>query len=773
MVVAWVVSYLRLSTRGVGEALGFATGLRGRQFGMSMTGRTGLVGMLAVASVAAQAESRLSVAQLLPFVERQERAVPFVRGRGVCYSTAEQRGDRVRIGEHDVGFVREVRPAGRSLLDYALDVARSEDGKYYRESRILGYDGSTSWLLTRTLMVEGRDSEPIPLLRGQVSAMRNPHHAAAWATGWPATLPGFYDFQGRRFSDALRESGAPFRLRTQGDLVVLSLDGRSGEILEEWTLRPEWNYGLCRFERIVLAGRRVERSFSVESAEQVHADLWYPKAVRYEAANESGWKNVEMIVEVKEVSAASDVKDEVFKPSFPHGSVVFDVATKETSVVSARDEDLDRALSSQGADLRSRVDFARPRASWWHWSVVLGCASLVIVVWMRWLRTRRAKAVPKDVRSSGGICLVLFAAVLGAPSTAQDRQSWLVERVGQKVDNCGVDAVVVVAAYYARTLPAEGVASRLGVGSSRARAADLQAIKDLLTEESFVVSAFQGATLEQVRRVAMDRHAVAVLHCRGSGSDGHFMVIGPSKEGVVLCDPGRLIAECVAGDKAWTRLEKRLSGVGLMVAAPENEPAAWPIAHQSTFEVRCPPVGSGRREVVVPVDRTGWQGWALEGFESGCGCVRDVRVQGDELRLEVDSARLSTDATKTVVRLNCRVDGVLHLRILDLFVRRTEADAPLAPCVVPSLVHPLGRSNGKAYAFVEVVVPNGGGLARWKGDEGVEVSGSTLRAIPGGVAWRQKIEWPAAAARVEFLVSNAEGSCVPVHCYLSGDELAR
>ncbi len=726
---------------------------RAAQFAASL----GLAGLL-------MAQQPLPLDGVAQLVARQERAVAFVRGKSFSVHTAEERDEPVRVAEAMVSFVRDTDPVGRSLLDYHVRTGQTQQGGFRRVEEQFGYDGTISWYVELTTMVEGVDDAPAPSRSGGIQYERNPTHASEGATGWFATMPGFFAIRGARFSQVMARSSTPFSVEARGPDVVLRRGSREGRQSEEWELRSDRAYCLARYRRTV--DGVLDRELEIAAATPIHPHLWYPTKIVYWNARGGGWSNLRQTIEIENVDAPASVPDETFQPRFPHGSRVTDHATGDTVTIAGTDGEIEAMIARQAHAMRGLVSSAEGGGTrWLRIAGLIGmCAGGVLLGW-RWRRSARTPAAARRARRTGRIGAGAVLGVFATATFASAQTPRMFEHMaGVHADNCGVNAVALGAAFHGRPLAVAEIASRLGCEPNRNSPVSLDRIAAVLSGLTLEVRPFRDASLSVLRAACLQQRAIAIVHTATAAGGGHYYVVAPAAQGLVLANPmGRTTVHSL-DDPTCRRLAEVFTGCGLLLAAA-TAPRPWCLDREPARELQLGTLAVGEHVVDVPLATTPGGDWSLVRFETSCGCVRDVRLERGLLQVVLDAARLTGSPTPQHVVLHVMRMGKSHRRDLRVVASAASTPAPVPPSVVPSLVR-SDAAGPSHHAFVEVTVPDGGSVVGWRSPDGATATPSTVRAIGRAVAVRHRVDWQHAHAGLEFTVRDANGVDHRIRCHL-------
>jgi hypothetical protein len=716
---------------------------------------------------------------LRALVRRQERLVRFVSGRAAGLKTADEAGRSVRNGEVLLSFVREGDPCGRSLLDYTRNTLISNDRqRVYVVSSLLGYDGSVSWSLERSTMLEGRDEAPVALRTAQVTHDRSIAHYTEACTGWCATLPGFYEQRKSYFSDVLERAEVPFELRVaeDGDLV-LSCRSKGDAVLEQWELPREWSHCLRRYTKTNAAGLLLQ-SYVISEAVQLHAEFWYPKTVSFHTTDFGGQQNQRLELALDDIQLMAHVSASVFQPRFPHGTVVTDVTTGHTVTVAAPDAELSKIIDEQAVDMRQLVLY-EPSASrpWLLASAIVG--GVLAIAGSLWLRASWRRRTKRNVTPPGRrrhlADVSLSAALAALLSTAPRAQApwcmrYLCEQYG---DNCALNASLLACAYFQVDVSACVMADRLGCSHYRTESVSLDRIGAAIDEVGLSARGFRRATLEDVGGQCAEQSAIAVVHVAAGGPSGHYYVVTAIDNKLVVADPSYEVYCGALGDPRMTRLASRFTGCGVLITNVERR-TAWSLCTQGDWSVSLGKVGRTPRVVSIPVTNDGPCALSLKKHDSTCGCVEDVVMEPmtlgpghrGEIRLRLDGARLHGGVARQRIGLTFDVAGRARNREIRIETARSDEPASALPCVVPSLAFADATKDRQSHALVHVVVPNRGRVAGWTGSDGVEATPSVVESIEGGVTQAYRVDWTGDRAMLVFRVLDVGGTETRVPCFL-------
>lgn len=750
--------------------------MRSGQFGMLIR-RAALWSLMAALAVpvvspcqASLSEPVTTIARLVAIVAEQERSCRFVAGTGVLLGVGEFGGKTVPGGGTHLRFVMECDPSGRSFLDYQLKTLYNyNEGRIAYDSTRFGFDGRVSWMHRRATQMEGQ--ERIELSEGSVEPDRHVYHRYEPATGWSATLPGFYAEREALFSDWLTRPENSFQVDDRGDRVVLSTVAKSG-VREEWSLSREWALCLRSHAKWNAEGRKVQ-TMDVVEAVQLNPLFWYPTRIEYWYETAGKLTNLRKEIEVTDVRQLADVPEDQFAPKFPHGTYVTDRLTGTTVRIAAPDQEIGERLSRQSQELSQLVRYDSPGASssWLPWGLAAGVlGSAAIACW--WLRRRRR---PMRTRRGpvGGAAMLALATVALAPATAQS--GWMLEQAGGlQVANPGVLAAALVLRCH--DVPSEigSLARRLGCSDTRIEAVSLARIASVLRADGLQVDGLRGHGLEQVLADCRAVRGHAVLALRVDALSSNIVVVAPGANGVVIAWPAGEVAEFAMDSRRVAWLRDHLDGDGFLVSGAAGRPQPWDVATAATQHIEVGWVEAAVHVLRRPIVNRLATALRLESQAASCACVEVVALEPPclepgavgELVVRVHGARLPSGASTQHVDVAVHSGGVTLQRRVSVGAARS-AVAPVAPAaVLPGRLEARVGAHGPAADFVTVVVPDGGQVLGWEGSPGVTAQPSSLRSMPGGVQSRYLVTWAAERAWVAFVVRNAEGVEARVACRL-------
>lgn len=716
-------------------------------------------------------EPVLDLVQIRDLVQKQEKAVRFVRGES--YKTnvrVDPQGHVHRMGECKLDFVIEWHAAGRTRLDYEFMTGQHVSSKvFHRWADAVGYDGNVTWVLSKTRQEEG--GPLLPMRSASVQSRR-----AAIATGYPetgfhCTLTGFYSDLGRPFLEALANKDAPWTIDCHGDkqVVRLAVGDRRQKVVHSWFLAQLWSYCLKRYERRSNDGALLDH-FEVVEAVKIHPDLWYPTKVRgggplAGAPGQGVWE-----LDVFGVQASNECDESVFAPRFPAGTVVTDLDTKEQVVMAPADAELGGKLLEQVRTMEQLILYEQPQRRWWQ--VVLAAVAGVAGVTLLLRRSKRPRvgkfgATPPAALAGLGCCLL--AANAGA------QEPWIMRTMpGCRADNCGVNCVALVAAFFGADVSLAEVEARLGCGESRMQAVSMSSLQACLVGMGLGVTAFRAQELEVVKRAFPRHRSLAILHVATGGPVPHYYVVGPGRKGLVIVDPGVHVDDHALDDRYAQRLAGGLTGIGLLVV-PLTDLATRGIQDEERWEIDLGWMAGGERTVDLPVRNDSRLPLMLRAATSDCGCFRHaVLVPGvlpagtaGKLRCSVDPARMGSEPKLQWVELQFDQGGQPLERRLGLRGARLEqGPAEVRPLVQPSLLFAKRLSDGVCHGQVTVLVPTGGRVAEWRGSEGVRAVSGCMEPVAGGVLVQFGLDWSESHAAIEFSVQDVKGNITRVSCIL-------
>ncbi|MGE3173721.1 MAG: hypothetical protein AB7O97_13940 [Planctomycetota bacterium] len=694
-------------------------------------------------------------------------------------------GGQPSITEKFVRALREGDPDGRSRTELDPMIMR-HDGRVYREVMTRGYDGRTSWTWRKSTQV---DEHPLITMKSAaVSGGRAVYHREV-SYGWTATLPGFYDDRGARFSDVLDSPEVPFGLHHEdGDpCVVLTCVSRDLKGTHEWFLRPDWSYCMQRYVHRQADGL-VRREIEVLEASRLHDDFWYPNRFRIVDSDSSGQVTTTSEGDVIESSLLTSVSAEVFEPRFPHGTVVSDEVTGMSVTVAAPDVELGARIEDQARVLDELVLYQHAGgvlARWWL--IILG--GVVILVGMFVLKNGSARLRPADRtgrrrwrprparRGTALMCAVSLVGIGGA--SAQAPTPWMMrELAGQSADNSLLNATALVVAFHSHELILSDLAQELGLGPSRVELPTLHAAATVLADSGLEVSAVKSTTLSRlVDGLREVPRSLAIVQLAAGTSWHRYLVVGPSAKGVVIADAAAGMAAHALTDPVAERVGEAFTGTALVVRPGEPGVDAWDVCAEQSWTLLVGNALPGPAVRRIPVANHGSDGLRLADAESTCGCFVDAVMvpavvapgQAGSITVRIDGARFGPGDSGQQVRLGFESGSVRLTRQLLLSVSAIRANRSITPCAVPSLIEAVAdSSSGRSAGEVQVLVPDGGLVVGWKARAGVAVVLSGVNAFEQAVACVYRVEWEGRRGWVEFSVRDRLGVIKPVRCVLRG-----
>lgn len=713
----------------------------------------------------------------LRMVQKQEQSIPFVRGQGYRTSVRSGPAGEKRLGESSTRFLFEMRPGGRFRVDFEpetvpwyLERSDPEPRCFLERWVSRGYDGRTSWSWERASMEEGKPETRLELRSADVEARRNSLHQHCAASAWRVTLPGFYSDRGMSFAEGLEIEAAPYSLAWHEgrEELVLSLPSRERGMVERWYLPRRWAYCLGRYEEEEAATRKLRTATEVLEATKLHDLFWYPTRVSSRRAVGSGdvFDRYDAFVAAVEVAHPDPAE---FEPRFPGGTRVRDLVTGEAITLAAPDATLGPTLSGQAAHLRNLVLYeAKSERSWLR--IALGALLAVVAVGLV-VKRRTSRPRRRSGRGPAATTAVLgvLLACLAAPIRAQ--APWIVQNLpAARVDNCGVNATALVAAFFSRAPVLEHLARDLGCSEWRHEAVALADLESACRALGLETKAFQQATLRDAVATAGRRRGLAVILVATDGEVAHYFVVAPGAQGLVIANPGASVRECDWSDPYVRRVAERFTGLGVVVweGADRREcliadGASWRLPFRE------------RTDEAIPVRNPSGAAIRLEALRTSCGCVGGAELEPAELppgamgslHLRLDPARLRAGAGNQQVVLWFRAGSSALAVTVDIAHPRRQEPAIARPGLTPSLVAATPHDGG-CTGTIDVVVPAGGRVVGMNTSPGVTTDLQGLLPIPGGVLCRYAVHWSGQPGWLQVAVADEGGASAVLMARLDG-----
>jgi len=370
------------------------------------------------------------------------------------------------------------------------------------------------------------------------------------------------------------------------------------------------------------------------------------------------------------------------------------------------------------------------------------------------VRRRRSGRGQAATTAMGAILL----ACLTAPSSAQ--VPWIMQSLpGARIDNCGVNAAALVAAFFSRVPVLESLSRDLGCSERRHEAVALADLESTCRGLGLETKAFQQATMRDAVEAAGRRQGIAVIMVATDAPVAHYFVVVPGQQGLVIANPGVSVRECDWSDAYARRISERFTGLGVVVwqGADRRERlivdgASWRL-----------PLSELTGEAITVRNPSG-SAMRLESVRTSCSCVGGAELTPTEiepgasggLHLRIDMARLGVSAGNQQVVLVFR-DASSSLAVtVDMAIARRREFAIAKPGLTPSLVS-ASTASGACTGSIDVVVPTGGRVTEWKSSFGVTTEPRGVFPITGGVLCRYSVHWGGRPGWLQVAVADEAG----------------
>lgn len=565
--------------------------------------------------------------------------------------------------------------------------------------------------------------------------------------------------------------------------MILSCRSGDDDVVEEWTLRPDWAYCCAGYRKTKQGIVEVERK--VESAKELRPDFWYPTKTVYRNFDKAGNQVGKNVTEVLVVELLQEVPAGTFEPRFEPGVVVTDEIVGGNYVVGRDDGELERYIHRQASEFRARVDygsfggivrsFGRPAA--------LVLAAFGLGFWLlrrfrgqRTVRGRHGRRSEPTVPPQTAPLMLLTLAMLTPPVLAQT-PFIAQEMPGVKFDCCALNAVAFVYAFYDLAAKPADLADRLGCDSARTRPVDLERMRQgLLASGELAVEAVRGVSLAQVAERVAECRGIAIVHAATGAAAGHCYVLATAGDQMIAADPGHGTFTGRPGEASMRRLENAFTGVALVIT-PRTTLPTWRLGDSASHPVELGAVGARIREERIAVVNAGQAPLSIAAARSSCGCFQEARLEPAQLAagaagtllLRIDGSRLGEGATEQPVAIEFAIGQRPWPARLLLRALRSMDSRAAQPAVVPSLATAQPSEDGTSHAFLAVIHGAGGLVVDHRTIPGAEVTASVVDLVHGeatAIARRYRVDWRGTDTLVDFLVRDANGQDTVLRCNL-------
>jgi hypothetical protein len=314
---------------------------------------------------------------------------------------------------------------------------------------------------------------------------------------------------------------------------------------------------------------------------------------------------------------------------------VRDLLTGESITLAAPDATLGQDLSGQAAHLRNLVRYeARSERSWLRIALgaLLAVAAVGLILRSRIPRRRRRSGRGRAATTAvGGVLL----ACLAAPIRAQ--VPWIVQCLpAARVDNCGINATALVAAFFSREPILEHLAHDLGCSEWRHEPVALADLEVACRALGLETKTFQQATLRDAVAATGRRRGLAVIMVATDGQVAHCFVVAPGAQGPVIADPRGPVRECGWSDACVRRIGERFTGLGIVVweGADRRERCIVDASPGVTTDLQCVRPIPGGVVCRYSVHWSGRPGWLQVAVADEVGAIATLMARLGGVLLE-------------------------------------------------------------------------------------------------------------------------------------------
>jgi hypothetical protein len=629
------------------------------------------VTMMATAISTAQDHS-VDLEALIDAIQHSERKLInlSVSGKSVTERYDSSSREWVYDGESEFTAWYTGMPGSKAKVEYHKRVLPWTGGSkpFSEKSEIYAYTGKVG----QTLILSANGQS---FLRGIIRPDRPKTLSFdAAATGWNTSLYGAIDSEKRSLSALLRQwqkTGVSAEYATIDQTQCIRVSLTQGKLTRSWYLDPSREYALRRVE--VSLYDVLYRRVSVQQITAVAAGVFYPSRVLIErfdlaagrddagdptATGRTRW-------ELTDATANADNwSDDVFQIEWPAGCVINDRISGTVIHVSAPPRDLDRLITKQVADAKVALEDVPADADAQSTDVVdsarVGHASQETASTATSNGIRHH--VPVTIAGAGVVIIAVLAAVItwsivrrrggkagmvllcvSIATSALCTEGVLLETAGiDKIENCGLNALVFVLEYYDMTPAIEEIASDLNLGVHHDRALSLAEIQEAIDHYGLHTGGFKDVTPASLAENLKNGRHLCVLHLqRNPSRPGHFVVIVATRgDQLYLVDPG-VKADWLPREK----LQGLMSGLCLFVSERQDENAD---ANGTPYDLtrsqllysagRIRP-GMGDVVVCIPVSNTTSKPMSIRRWSGTCGCIKAVELVNEEQPIEAIPAQ--------------------------------------------------------------------------------------------------------------------------------------